>query len=139
MTASERASIEAEALEIGWVIDQTSGSGTWFSRVDRRVYAAWSDNGYATYGALANADGDVVDRCEFYSRTGQPAGSWVLGRLRDAALSEPENISQVQPPARMRERLLAEVARLEAMHWEGLIGPRPVAERLRAIAEGRPL
>jgi hypothetical protein len=39
----------------------------------------------------------------------------------------------------LRERLLAEVARLESLSKDGLIGPRPLAARLRAMAEGRPL
>jgi hypothetical protein len=43
----------------------------------------------------------------------------------------------VQPPDSLRDRLLAEVARLEAMPLESLLGPWGEAARLKAIVEGR--
>lgn len=43
----------------------------------------------------------------------------------------------VRPPDSLRDRILAEVARLEAMPRDSLVGPHPVAVRLKAIAEGR--
>lgn len=43
----------------------------------------------------------------------------------------------VRPPDSLRERLLAEVARLEAMDVGSLVGPWGEARRLREIAERR--
>jgi hypothetical protein len=43
----------------------------------------------------------------------------------------------VQPPADLRARILAEVARLEAMDVGSLVGPWGEAARLKAIVEGR--
>lgn len=88
---TERAALESEALELGWVINQR-GQWTRFDFGRSVLNVQWSECGCARYGTL-HTDGQVSAIRDEWPGQGGPVGGWVQMMLRAIVDTRPAEVA----------------------------------------------
>ncbi|MEV0247913.1 hypothetical protein AB0H76_15075 [Nocardia sp. NPDC050712] len=79
---TERVSITAEAVELGWVMNQISSDATVFAYSGRWLAVQWTADGEARRAQLSCEGGTVIIADREYTGDGASIGPWVRDTLR---------------------------------------------------------
>lgn len=79
---TERVSIEAEAVDLGWALHRIAPDATAFGHTGRLLTVVWSEAGAATRGQLTCEGGTVIIATRELTGDGTTLGPWVRDTLR---------------------------------------------------------